>query len=101
MMFWEKLKKYMKDDKLYLHHIFDAATKVEEYLQEKTFEDFTSDDLLFDAVVSGMDFGELSLLISQKSAKRLVIFSDLNCLNWGVNRFKNQSGLHQMISLLN
>ena len=41
----------MKNDKTYLNHVLDAIETVEEYLEGVTYEQFTSNKMLIDAVV--------------------------------------------------
>jgi uncharacterized protein with HEPN domain len=41
----------MKDDTVYLKHIADAIVQIEDYLHEKSFEEFTGNKMCQDAVV--------------------------------------------------
>ena len=41
----------MKDDTVYLKHIADAIAQIEDYLHEKSFEEFTGNKMRQDAVV--------------------------------------------------
>ncbi len=41
----------MKDDQVYLKHIFDAIEKAESYLKGQTYESFSRNDMMIDAVV--------------------------------------------------
>ncbi len=57
----------MKDDTIYLKHIFDAVKKVEKYLKGHSFDDFTNNEMLFDAVVREIEIiGEASSRLSEK-----------------------------------
>jgi uncharacterized protein with HEPN domain len=51
----------MKDDTVYLKHIADAITQIERYLHEMSFEEFTTNRMLQDAVVRQLEIiGEAS-----------------------------------------
>jgi uncharacterized protein with HEPN domain len=51
----------MKDNTVYLKHILDAITQIQNYLHEKSFEEFITNKMLQDAVVRQLEIvGEAS-----------------------------------------
>jgi len=55
----------MKDDTVYLRHIADAINQIEDYLGEKSFEEFTENKMFQDAVVRQLEIiGEASRNLS-------------------------------------
>lgn len=57
----------MKDNRLFLKHIFDAIKTVQEYLKGRTFDDFTKNEMLFDAVTRQIEIiGEASTRLSEE-----------------------------------
>jgi uncharacterized protein with HEPN domain len=61
----------MGNDNTYLEHIWEAIVKIEKYLKLVTdFEDFSNNDLVFDAVVRELEIiGEASNKISMEFQK--------------------------------
>lgn len=56
----------MKDDTVYLKHILDAITQIQNYLREKPFEAFITNRMLQDAVVRQLEIvGEASRNLSE------------------------------------
>lgn len=51
MKFWLKPRASMKNDKTYLGHIRDAIQKIEAYIDNVSYEQFISNDMMIDAVV--------------------------------------------------
>ena len=45
----------MKDDTVYLRHIYEAIEKVESYLSDASFESFSQNDMMIDAVVRELE----------------------------------------------
>ena len=45
----------MKDNRLYLEHIRDAIEKIQRYIAEVGYEDFTSNEMMVDAVVRELE----------------------------------------------
>ena len=45
----------MKDETVYLKHIADAIAPIEDYLHEKSFEEFTGNKMVQDAVVRQLE----------------------------------------------
>lgn len=57
----------MKDDKIFLRHILDAIGNIEEYLSGTTYQDFSSNKMMVDAVVRELEIiGEASANISRR-----------------------------------
>jgi len=57
----------MKDDKVFLKHILDAIGNIEEYLSGTTYQDFSSNKMMVDAVVRELEIiGEASANISRR-----------------------------------
>jgi uncharacterized protein with HEPN domain len=55
----------MKDDKVFLKHILDAIENIEEYLSGASYEDFSSNKMMVDAVVRELEIiGEASANIT-------------------------------------
>ena len=55
----------MKDETVYLKHIADAIAQIEDYLHEKSFEEFTGNKMFQDAVVRQLEIiGEASRNLS-------------------------------------
>lgn len=55
----------MRDDTVYLKHIADAINQIEDYLGEKSFEEFTENKMFQDAVVRQLEIiGEASRNLS-------------------------------------
>ena len=55
----------MKDETVYLKHIADAIVQIEDYLHEKSFEEFTGNKMVQDAVVRQLEIiGEASRNLS-------------------------------------
>lgn len=51
----------MKDEKVYLHHILDAIKRIYKYTQSLTFDNFSKNDLVRDAVIRNIEIiGEAS-----------------------------------------
>jgi len=45
----------MKDDQVYLRHILDAIEKIETYLTGQTYESFSNNNMIIDAVVRELE----------------------------------------------
>ena len=45
----------MKDDKVYLRHILDAVEQIETYITGQTYESFSSNNMMIDAVVRELE----------------------------------------------
>lgn len=57
----------MRNDRTYLTHIRDAVETIEEYLKGVTYEQFTSNKMIIDAVVRELEIiGEASNNLSQQ-----------------------------------
>jgi uncharacterized protein with HEPN domain len=57
----------MKDDQVYLRHILDAIEKIETYLGGQTYESFSNNDMMIDAVVRGLEIvGEATSHLSNQ-----------------------------------
>jgi len=55
----------MKDNAVYLKHIADALIQIESYSRDKSFEEFTDDKMLQDAIVRQLEIiGEASRNLS-------------------------------------
>lgn len=62
----------MDRDNIYKRHILDAITAIEEYVQNKTFDDFANDRLLQDGVVRKLEvIGEASKRLSEEFKNRV------------------------------
>jgi len=60
----------MKDDKVFLRHILDATKKIEEYLSAVSYEHFSRNDMMIDAIVRELEIiGEASGNISKDFQK--------------------------------
>ncbi|OGB89533.1 hypothetical protein A2625_01260 [candidate division WOR-1 bacterium RIFCSPHIGHO2_01_FULL_53_15] len=58
----------MKNDLVYLEHIAEAIQKIEKYLKEVSFEQFSGNDMLIDAVIRELEIiGEAANQISGKA----------------------------------
>jgi len=56
----------MKSDAVYLHHILEAISRIERYVQGKTFEEFLRDELLQDGVIRQLSIiGEAARRVSE------------------------------------
>jgi len=56
----------MKDDKVFLRHILDAIGNIEEYLSGTTYQHFSSNKMMVDAVVRELEIiGEASANITR------------------------------------
>ena len=61
----------MKDDNLYLGHINDAIEAIEQYLGSASYEQFTADKMMVDAVVREMEIiGEATSKLSKDFRSR-------------------------------
>jgi uncharacterized protein with HEPN domain len=57
----------MKNDVVYLRHILDAIEKIETYLKGATYESFSSNDMMIDAVVRELEIiGEASSNLTEE-----------------------------------
>lgn len=57
----------MKNDVVYLRHILDAIEKIETYLKSATYESFSSNNMMIDAVVRELEIiGEASSNLSEE-----------------------------------
>ena len=57
----------MKDDSTYLRHISDAIEKIERYLSNATYESFSGNDMMIDAVVRELEIiGEAARNLSNE-----------------------------------
>ena len=57
----------MRNDRTYLNHIRDAIETIEEYLQDVSYEQLTSNKMIIDAVVRELEIiGEASNKLSQQ-----------------------------------
>ena len=57
----------MKNDSIYLQHILEAIKKIERYLRGVTYEKFSRNDLLIDAIVRELTIiGEAAKQVSEK-----------------------------------
>ncbi len=57
----------MKDDQVYLRHILDAVEKIETYLGSQTYEFFSNNDMMIDAVVRELEIvGEATSHLSNQ-----------------------------------
>ena len=55
----------MKDDKFYLSHILEAIEKIYGYIEGSSFDDFSVNNMMFDAVVRELEIiGEASSKLS-------------------------------------
>ena len=45
----------MKDDQVYLRHILDAVEQIETYLTGQTYESFSNNNMMIDAVVRELE----------------------------------------------
>ena len=62
----------MKDERLLLHNILDAADKIEQYLQEGSYADFRRKEMLYDAVLMELAvIGEMASRVSAPMRKKL------------------------------
>lgn len=62
----------MDKDSIYKQHILDAISAIEEYIKDKTFNDFTNDRLLQDGVVRKLEIiGEASKRLSEEFKKEV------------------------------
>jgi len=60
-----------KDDSIYLKHILDAISRVEEYIQAIKYEDFMDNHLVQDGVIRQIEIiGEATKRLSQEIRKR-------------------------------
>jgi len=60
-----------KDNLVYIHHILDAITQVETYLENVNFETFSSNRMIFDAVTRQLEIiGEASNNIEDEFQKQ-------------------------------
>lgn len=56
-----------KDDSVYLRHILDAITRIEEYTQGKKYEDFMDNHLIQDGVIRQIEIiGEATKRLSNE-----------------------------------
>lgn len=54
-----------KDDSIYLRHILDAASRIEEYIQTMKYEDFMDNHLIQDGVIRQIEIiGEATKRLS-------------------------------------
>ena len=57
----------MKDDRVYLRHILDAILKIESYLKGVSYENFSANNMMIDAVIRELEIvGEVSKNVSMK-----------------------------------
>lgn len=62
----------MDKDSIYKQHILDAISNIEEYIRDKTLDDFANNRLLQDGVVRKLEIiGEASKRISQEFKKKI------------------------------
>lgn len=55
----------MKDNIVYIRHISEATEKIQSYTKDISFEDFSSNDMVFDAVVRELEIiGEAATKVS-------------------------------------
>jgi uncharacterized protein with HEPN domain len=60
----------MKDDTVYLRHIWDAIAQIQSYLDEKSFQEFIANKMAQDAVVRQLEIiGEASRNLSEDFCK--------------------------------
>ncbi|MEA1993647.1 MAG: DUF86 domain-containing protein [Euryarchaeota archaeon] len=60
-----------KDDSVYLRHILDAITKIEEYTQGIKYKEFMEDNLIQDGVIRQIEIiGEATKRLSKEIRKR-------------------------------
>ncbi len=60
-----------KDDSIYLKHILDAISRIEEYIQAIKYEDFMDNHLIQDGVIRQIEIiGEATKRLSKEIKKR-------------------------------
>jgi len=60
-----------KDDSIYLKHILDAISRIEEYVQATRYEDFMDNHLIQDGVIRQIEIiGEATKRLSKEIRKR-------------------------------
>ena len=60
-----------KDDSIYLKHILDAISRIEEYIQAIKYEDFMDNHLIQDGVIRQIEIiGEATKRLSKEIRKR-------------------------------
>lgn len=60
-----------KDDPVYLQHILDAISRIEEYIQAMKYKDFMGDHLIQDGVIRQIEIiGEATKRLSKELRKR-------------------------------
>ena len=60
----------MKDDKTYLKHILDAIARAESYIEDTTYDNFSSNDMMVAAVVRELEIiGEAAGHLSESFRK--------------------------------
>ncbi|MFP4466372.1 MAG: DUF86 domain-containing protein [Candidatus Goldiibacteriota bacterium] len=61
----------MKDDSIYIHHIYDAVIRIEKYTSEKDLNDFLKSELIQDAVIRQFQIiGEAAKRISEETKSK-------------------------------
>jgi len=56
-----------KDDRVFLHHIFEAIQRIKEYTKHLSYEDFLNNNLVQDATIRQIEIiGEATKHISEK-----------------------------------
>lgn len=69
----------MKSDKVYIDHIVTAINNIENYMRGKTYEEFSNDKMLQDAVIRNIEIiGEASKKISEDTKNEFpeIMFKD-------------------------
>lgn len=62
----------MKDERLYLHHMLDAADKIEQYIRDGSYEEFMKKRLLYDGMMMELAvIGEMSVSVSEDMQKKI------------------------------
>ena len=57
----------MKDDQVYLRHVFDALEKIGTYLEGQTYESFSNNNMMIDAAVRELEIiGEAANHLSDR-----------------------------------
>ena len=65
----------MRDDSVFLNHILDAISQIEEYTSGLTFEDFLENRLVQDAVIRQLEIiGEATKNLSSSTTKTILKF---------------------------
>lgn len=60
-----------KDDLVYLRHVLDAISQIEEYVQDVEYEDFIDNQMIQDAVIRQVEIlGEATKRLSEEIRKK-------------------------------